>query len=51
MAGLAIVFGFVAVGGGLALSWHLDTPAGPSVVVTAFLAFLVTYSTTVRTVA
>ncbi|MBD3641246.1 MAG: metal ABC transporter permease [Marinobacter sp.] len=51
MVGLAMVFGFVAVSGGLALSWHLDTPAGPSVVVTAFLAFLVTYSTTARTAA
>ncbi len=51
MVALAMVFGFVAVSGGLALSWHLDTPAGPSVVVTAFLAFLVTYSTTARTAA
>ncbi|SFM48457.1 metal ABC transporter permease [Marinobacter pelagius] len=51
MVGLAVVFGFVSVSGGLALSWHLDTPAGPSVVVTAFLAFLVTYSTTARTAA
>ena len=44
MVGLAIIFGFVAVTGGLALSWHLDTPAGPSVVVTAFLSFLLVYS-------
>jgi zinc transport system permease protein len=44
MVGLAIVFGFVAVAGGLGLSWHLDTPAGPSVVVTAFLSFLLVYS-------
>src|SRR5690554_6071319 len=36
MAALAVVFGFIAVAGGLSLSWHLDTPAGPSVVVTAF---------------
>jgi zinc transport system permease protein len=44
MVGLAIIFGFVAVTGGLTLSWHLDTPAGPSVVVTAFLSFLLVYS-------
>jgi len=44
MVMLAIVFGFIAVGGGLSLSWHLDTPAGPSVVVTAFLSFLLVYS-------
>ncbi|PCM44432.1 zinc ABC transporter permease subunit ZnuB [Marinobacter sp. ANT_B65] len=43
MATLAIVFGFLAVGGGLTLSWHMDTPAGPSVVVTAFVSFLVVY--------
>ncbi|MCG2580179.1 MAG: zinc ABC transporter permease subunit ZnuB [Marinobacter sp.] len=40
---LAVMFGFVAVGGGLTLSWHLDTPAGPSVVVTAFSVFLLIY--------
>jgi zinc transport system permease protein len=44
MVVLAIVFGFLAVGGGLSLSWHLDTPAGPSVVVTAFFSFLLVYS-------
>jgi len=44
MMGLAVVFGFIAVGGGLALSWQLDTPAGPSVVVTAFLTFLLVYA-------
>jgi len=43
MATLAILFGFLAVGGGLSLSWHMDTPAGPSVVVTAFVTFLVVY--------
>ncbi|AOY89588.1 hypothetical protein BKP64_16205 [Marinobacter salinus] len=43
MVGLAMIFGFVAVTGGLSLSWYLDTPAGPSVVVTAFMAFLVVY--------
>ncbi|WP_303289787.1 zinc ABC transporter permease subunit ZnuB [Marinobacter sp. SS5-14b] len=45
MLGLAIMFGCIAVAGGLTLSWHLDTPAGPSVVVTAFLAFLLVYGT------
>ena len=44
MVGLAIMFGFIAVSGGLAMSWYLDTPAGPSVVVTAFLAFLLVYA-------
>lgn len=43
MVGLAMVFGSVAVTGGLSLSWHLDTPAGPSAVVTAFLTFLAVY--------
>ncbi|PXX93245.1 zinc ABC transporter permease subunit ZnuB [Marinobacter vulgaris] len=43
MVGLAIVFGFIAVSGGLTLSWHFDTPAGPSVVVTAFSVFLLIY--------
>ncbi|XOB92441.1 zinc ABC transporter permease subunit ZnuB [Pseudomonadota bacterium 24LQ007] len=44
MTALAVVFGVVAVSGGLTLSWYLDTPAGPSVVVTAFLVFLVVYA-------
>lgn len=43
MVGLAICFGFIAVTGGLTLSWFLDTPAGPSVVVTAFCGFLLVY--------
>ena len=43
MAAMAVVFGFIAVAGGLGMSWHLDTPAGPSVVVTAFVTFLVVY--------
>ena len=42
---LAVFFGFIAVSGGLTLSWHFDTPAGPSVVVTAFLTFLLVYGT------
>jgi zinc transport system permease protein len=44
MAGLAMVFGAIAVIGGLSLSWYLDTPAGPSVVVMAFLTFLLVYA-------
>ena len=40
MAGLASVLGIIAVMGGLAMSWHYDTPAGPSVVVTAAALFL-----------
>ena len=43
MVALAMMFGFLAVTGGLTLSWHLDTPAGPSVVVTAFAGFLLIY--------
>lgn len=44
MTVLAVIFGVVAVSGGLTLSWYLDTPAGPSVVVTAFLVFLMVYA-------
>ena len=40
MAVLASVVGLTGVCGGLAASWHLDTPAGPSVVVTCFFIFL-----------
>ena len=43
MMALAVVFGFIAVAGGLSMSWYLDSPAGPSVVVTAFLSFLLVY--------
>jgi zinc transport system permease protein len=39
MAALAAVIGSLAVMGGLWLSWELDTPAGPSVVVTATAIF------------
>lgn len=49
MVGLAIVFGFIAVSGGLTLSWHFDTPAGPSVVVTAFSVFLLIYGSARQT--
>lgn len=34
------ILGLLGVSGGLAASWHLDTPAGPSVVVASFLLFL-----------
>ncbi|MEQ5835821.1 zinc ABC transporter permease subunit ZnuB [Marinobacter sp. NFXS9] len=43
MVGLAIVSGVIAVGGGLSMSWFLDSPAGPSIVVSAFLLFLLVY--------
>ncbi|KLV09167.1 membrane protein [Photobacterium aquae] len=41
MAGLASLIGSIAVVMGLAMSWHYDTPAGPSVVVSAAILFLV----------
>ena len=40
MAVWSALIGLVSVSGGLAASWHLDTPAGPSVVVTAFIIFI-----------
>ncbi|MCW8327555.1 zinc ABC transporter permease subunit ZnuB [Photobacterium sp. SDRW27] len=40
MAGLASLIGSVAVVLGLAMSWHYDTPAGPSVVVAAAAMFM-----------
>ena len=40
MAGLASAIGAVAVVIGLAMSWHYDTPAGPSVVVAAAGMFM-----------
>lgn len=40
MAVLASIVGLLSVSGGLAASWHLDTPAGPSVVVAGFMIFL-----------
>ena len=43
MALLATGFGVTAVGGGLAMSWFADTPAGPSVVVTSCVVFLLVY--------
>ncbi len=41
MAVKASLFGIASVTGGLAASWYLDTPAGPSVVVASFILFLV----------
>lgn len=40
MAVFAAIFGLFSVSGGLAASWQLDTPAGPSVVVASFFLFL-----------
>jgi len=48
MALLAALLGCVAVAGGLAASWYWDTPAGPSVVVTALVEFLLLYSLPLR---
>ncbi|MFK0571326.1 zinc ABC transporter permease subunit ZnuB [Endozoicomonas sp.] len=36
------LLGLLGVSGGLIASWYLDTPAGPSVVVSSFLLFLMT---------
>ena len=41
MAAIASVLGMVAVCGGMALSWHADTPVGPSIVVAAAVVFAV----------
>lgn len=41
---LAMVFGMLAVTGGLSLSWYADSPAGPSVVVAAFALFVLVYT-------
>ncbi|ELV8739658.1 zinc ABC transporter permease subunit ZnuB [Vibrio vulnificus] len=40
MAGFASLIGVLAVLGGLTLSWHFDTPAGPSVVISATAIFM-----------
>ena len=40
MAVMASIIGILAVFGGLAMSWHYDTPAGPSVVVAAAAIFM-----------
>ena len=39
----ASLLGMLAVCGGLALSWFKDTPAGPSIVVTAAALFLLSF--------
>lgn len=44
MAALAALIGMIAVGGGLRLSLSYDTPAGPSIVVVAALAFVLSAS-------
>ncbi len=41
MAVIASAIGIVSVLSGLSLSWHFDTPAGPSVVVSASFVFLI----------
>ena len=48
MALLAAVLGVLAVIGGICISWFWDTPAGPSVVVTALAEFLLLYSLPAR---
>lgn len=40
---MAIGFGMIAVVSGLSMSWNLDTPAGPSIVMAAFVVFLLIY--------
>ncbi|HFQ5430933.1 TPA: zinc ABC transporter permease subunit ZnuB [Vibrio vulnificus] len=40
MAGFASLIGVLAVLGGLTLSWHFDTPAGPSVVISTTAIFM-----------
>jgi len=43
MAIFASILGSIAVVGGIALSWFVDTPAGPSVVVCALMIFLLIF--------
>jgi zinc transport system permease protein len=43
MAMGASIIGVVAVCAGLALSWFKDTPAGPSIVVSAAALFLLSF--------
>ncbi|KEI69680.1 zinc ABC transporter permease subunit ZnuB [Endozoicomonas elysicola] len=42
MVVFAALLGIMGVSGGLAASWYFDTPAGPSVVVSSFILFLMT---------
>lgn len=44
MAGGARLLGMLAVCAGLALSWYQDTPAGPSIVVSAAALFLLSFA-------
>jgi zinc transport system permease protein len=44
MGVMAAIIGMIAVTAGLTLSWHLDTPGGPSIVVTAMALFVATQS-------
>lgn len=44
MALFASLIGSTAVLGGITLSWHLDTPVGPSVVVSALILFLIIFT-------
>ena len=48
MAVFASLLGMLAVVGGISASWFWDTPAGPSVVVTALVEFLLLYSLPIR---
>ncbi|WP_220183857.1 zinc ABC transporter permease subunit ZnuB [Marinobacterium marinum] len=48
MAVFASLLGMLAVVGGISASWFWDTPAGPSVVVTALVEFLLLYSLPAR---
>ncbi|SIQ91535.1 zinc ABC transporter permease subunit ZnuB [Marinobacterium stanieri] len=48
MAIFASVLGMLAVLGGISASWFWDTPAGPSVVVTALIEFLLLYTLPIR---
>jgi zinc transport system permease protein len=49
MACGASLLGIVAVCGGLSLSWFQDTPAGPSIVVSAATLFLLSFALPRRT--
>ena len=44
MAVIATIIGLLSVAVGLAASWQLDTPVGPSIVVGSFLIFLLSIS-------
>ncbi|WP_413110538.1 zinc ABC transporter permease subunit ZnuB [Thaumasiovibrio sp. DFM-14] len=48
MAIIASLCGCIAVTLGLLMSWHYDTPAGPSVVVSAAMLFMLTQTVKVR---